>query len=399
MIIDEQILEKILTPVPGENPSGEDLRKSLTYDRIKEARREDDLSLSSGVWTREEKRADWGEVIKISTDALQKSKDLQIAVWLSEALLHKHGFAGVKEGLDLSKKLCEKFWPTLYPEIDEDGDPEFRLSPVTWMNEKLFLSLKFIPITGPPASGDSEPYCFANMEKAKAEGGELLEAFEKSLSLTQEPFYAKLHLNVTSALGLLEDLNNFLDEKCGRDSPSLRQFREMLEEIQRFASGKFSAPEPEADPEPLPAEPEPESESESEPGPATGGGPEGRGGLFSWKPGKKEKKKSMKETYKVLSEITDYLLKARPQSPALNLMKHAVSWKDSKSERDEAYEMLSQAADFLSTHEPHSPAPYLVKRAVSWKDKKLGDLLPELIKDDNDLQQIFSLLGLQGKKN
>jgi len=402
MIIDEETLEKILQPVSEENPSGDNLRRNApTYDRIKEARRQDDLNLSRGVWTGEEKKADWSEVIKISTDALQKSKDLQIAVWLLEALLNTDGFAGVKEGLSLLKGLCEKFWETLYPEIDDDGDLEFRLSPIVWMNEKLFLSLKFIPITG-PASEDSEPYHFAGMEKAKAEGGELLEAFEKSLSLTQEPFYAKLHGDVTSALGLLENLNSFLDEKCGENAPALGQFREILENAVRFASGKFTAAvvEPETIPE---SESSQTKETEEEPKPPAGDSKENKDD--SWissirdRFSKKEKKKDMKEAYKALSEITNYLLKARPDSPSLALMKQVASWKDSKSERDEAYEMLSQAADFLTKHEPHSPAPYIVKRAVSWKDKKLEDLLPELIKDDNDLQQLYSLLGLQGKKD
>ncbi len=34
--------EDILNPIPGDNPSGKDLRYAPIYDKIKEARREDD---------------------------------------------------------------------------------------------------------------------------------------------------------------------------------------------------------------------------------------------------------------------------------------------------------------------------------------------------------------------
>ena len=49
--------EDILKPIPGENPSGQDLRYTPVYDKIKEARREDD-NLNQGAWQHERKVAD-----------------------------------------------------------------------------------------------------------------------------------------------------------------------------------------------------------------------------------------------------------------------------------------------------------------------------------------------------
>ena len=34
--------EDLLTPIPGDNPAGQNLRYAPVYDKIKEARREDD---------------------------------------------------------------------------------------------------------------------------------------------------------------------------------------------------------------------------------------------------------------------------------------------------------------------------------------------------------------------
>src|SRR5579875_2001867 len=136
--------DNLLNPIPGPNPSGESLRytpvskqdPTFFYDKIKEARREEE-ELEQGEWQHEVKKADSALVIKLATDALaNRSKDLQIAAWLAEALLRKHRFAGFQEGLDLLRGLLENFWETLYPEL-EDGDAELRAAPLEWVGTRL----------------------------------------------------------------------------------------------------------------------------------------------------------------------------------------------------------------------------------------------------------------------
>ena len=91
------------------------LRYAPVYDKIKEARRQDDEG-PMGDWQRERKVADWTLVIKLASEAIAtKSKDLQLAVWLTEALLNKEGFPGLQSGLNLLKSLVENFWDGLYP--------------------------------------------------------------------------------------------------------------------------------------------------------------------------------------------------------------------------------------------------------------------------------------------
>src|SRR5439155_18810463 len=115
------LLDEILTPIPGANPAGESLRYNPVYDKIKEARREDD-DAPQGEWKRERKLADWALAVRLLTDALsKKSKDLQLAAWLTEALVRRNGMAGLNEGLKLTQSLVETFWDNLYPEV-EDGD-------------------------------------------------------------------------------------------------------------------------------------------------------------------------------------------------------------------------------------------------------------------------------------
>src|SRR5260370_13700442 len=159
-------VQRLLRPVSSENPAGESLRYSQVYDSIKTARREDDADLPQGIWQAKLKKADWQEVKSICLDTLEnRSKDLQIGAWLLEACIHLDGFAGVVDGFRVLTALCENFWKTLYPPLDPD-DPEYRYGPISWLDEKLTLPLKLVPITRP--KGAAEPsYTWADWETAQ----------------------------------------------------------------------------------------------------------------------------------------------------------------------------------------------------------------------------------------
>src|SRR5277367_3612288 len=140
--------EDILAPIPGENPSGIDLRydnKLLIHDKIKEARRQDD-DLAQGAWQSERKTANFPLVVKLAQDTLATvSKDLQVAAWLTEALLQTERFSGLLQGIRLVHTLMTEFWDTVYP-IIEDGDRELRARPLNWLGSKLDLPVRSTPI-------------------------------------------------------------------------------------------------------------------------------------------------------------------------------------------------------------------------------------------------------------
>src|ERR1700722_19577701 len=105
--------DNLLNPIPGENPSGEDLRYEDIYGQIKEARREEDDS-AQGEWVHEVKKADYPLVVKLATEAIAtRSKDLQLAAWLTDALVRVEGFSGLKQGLLLLQGLTTNFWDTV----------------------------------------------------------------------------------------------------------------------------------------------------------------------------------------------------------------------------------------------------------------------------------------------
>jgi type VI secretion system protein ImpA len=369
-------LEPLLEPVSADAPAGEWLRTGEVYVELREARRADDPTLERGVWQRDLKRADWRRAEQLAGEGLERSKDLQLAAWLLEAWLHRHGFAGLAPGLRLLEQLCRRFWDVgLYPPLDDDGDPEYRLAPVRWVDEKLFLALKLVPVTAAAAAagaGEGRPLTWADWEsaarmarlaemdaaKAKdAEGRLTREAFLAEVASTPTDFYRRLAADLAAGREALGSLAQHLDERAGQEAPSFHQMRDTLEDLDRFAAGTLrerGEEEPEA-----PEEPE-ESGEAGESGEAWGDAP-----------GRTEGDPDMSRD-------------PVPEASAGPI-----------TSRVEAYRRLAEAADYLLRTEPHSPTPYLVRRAVSWGGMTLAQVLAELHKHGGDLGTVYRLLGIE----
>ena len=142
MPINDELVTRCLTPISGDSPAGADLRYDVRLDAIKEDRREENLPGS------ERKNADWAGVVAKTSALLEKeTKDLQLAGWLTEALLRKQGFGGLATGLAVVRGLLEQFWDSVHPEL-EDDDLELRVGPVEWVAEKLALPVRLAPTVG-----------------------------------------------------------------------------------------------------------------------------------------------------------------------------------------------------------------------------------------------------------
>lgn len=251
-------IESILTPIEGENPAGENLRYTPTYDAIQEARREDD-DLDRGEWDREVKTADWNAVRQLTVEALtEKTKDIQIAVWMLEALIRTEGYKGLEIGLKVISGLLETFWDHVYPEI-EDDDMDYRIGPLEFMNDKLWFSIKQVPLTDPAAGGGfgwiqwQEATEVGTDDEAIAEGKLGIEEFEKAVNRSSKAFYAELDNQVGQCLEAFTRFDNLLDEKFGSEAPRTADFKQALEECQRFIA-KTLKQKKELDPDPEPEE-------------------------------------------------------------------------------------------------------------------------------------------------
>jgi type VI secretion system protein ImpA len=235
--------DNLLNPIPGENPSGEDLRYTPIYDRIKEARREEEEE--GGEWKREIKKADYPLVVKLAAEAIAtKSKDLQLAAWLTDALLRTEGFGGLKQGLELLRGLVGTFWETLYPQL-EDGDAELRATPLEWVGSSLVLPLRMVPVNkarhGWLDYTESRKIVYeeqadtdekkAARAKALGEGKIAPEDFDKSFGETPKAFYVSAEAVLDEGNTTLQALDSLCREKFGDVSPSFGELKKSLETV------------------------------------------------------------------------------------------------------------------------------------------------------------------------
>jgi len=239
----------ILTPIEGDNPAGEDLRYVL-YDQISEARRADD-ALERGDWQREVKSADWETVLALCADALRnRTKDLQIAGWLSEALTVLQGFAGLATGLMIMRGLLENFWESVYPVI-EDDDLEFRVGRLEFLNNFLWSRVKQIPLTDSSAKAG---YSWLQWEESRqvgyegdaakaeirqelvAEGKLTADEFDGAVAASSRAFYESLAADIEKCSEAFQNLEQLTDEKFGNEAPRLAELRESLEACKQLVA-------------------------------------------------------------------------------------------------------------------------------------------------------------------
>jgi len=279
-------IDGLLAPIPGENPAGEDLRYTQVYDDIKEARRADE-PLDMGEWQRDIKTSDWEQVITISLEALEKrSKDLQIAAWLTEALVMEEGFTGLESGLRLIVGLLRDFWDTLYPEAEE-GDLEYRVAPLVFLNDKLAEAVRQVPLTDPDTTpgyswlkweesravgsdadtknkyGDYDEKKQSRRSEMMAEGKIPAEDFDAAVARSSAGFFRALSGGVSRSLDVFGELDGLVDGRFESSAPRLSDLGKAIEECQRLLTrfvpeergeeGGKEGPPP-AEPQPLPSE-------------------------------------------------------------------------------------------------------------------------------------------------
>ncbi len=72
----------------------------------------------------------WRDIHKAAQAILRRSKDLQIAVYLTRALIPLEGVPGFRDGLKLVLGLLEAYWDDIHPVLDPDDnlDPTARIN-------------------------------------------------------------------------------------------------------------------------------------------------------------------------------------------------------------------------------------------------------------------------------
>ena len=198
-------IEALLQPISADAPSGVNLRPLGVYDDVKALRTTESAdSMVGTLRPGEYKTAQWGKAAALCIKELStRSKDLQLAVWLAEALVRVHGFRGLVRGLEFVLALNQRFFPTYYPPI-EDGGLDMRSGRLAELERLLTQAIDASAMT---AKVDGETHAFwewkqiqilfSNASRAKpeekdailAEANTKKEAIDKAVAKTSWEFY------------------------------------------------------------------------------------------------------------------------------------------------------------------------------------------------------------------
>lgn len=340
--------DDLLNPIPGENPSGVNLRYDKVSDQIKEARTEGDAGVLGDLAT--PKKADYKLVIKLAGEALaSRSKDLQFAAWLTEAHVKRDGIGMVEPCLKLMLDLQQQFWETLHPEI-EDGDAGMRATPIEWACNRIADVLYEAPITkeglnffqfrearavGYEADTEYNDARREARELAIADGKITGEDWDKSFQATPKSWYVAMEEAMRSSVETRENLQIYCEEKYGDDGPAFGKLRTALEEVGQVVTQLLNEKR-----KIEPDEPEPGGEEEMEAAGADMGEPEPEAA-----PG------GAVETAPAARTRTGKSVSAEPV------------------DREDAIARIQAGARFLQKENASSPVAYLVQSAL-----RLGEL-------------------------
>ena len=351
--------EQLLAPVSALQPTGinirEDEANAPLYYRLKDARtsariaeRQADAEAERGPIAPE-----WRSIFDLAQDILRNhSKDLEVAVWLTEAAIRLRGFAGLLECFTLLDGLIERYWETLHS-VDTQ-DLSAKVAPLAGLNGvgsdgALIQPLRLAAITA-PASGEPAGLWHYMVTRRRADSAEgiLLAAAAKN---TDTPSFKSIYSAITGSLTHFESMSNRLDLLCGIDSPPSSTIRNTLIEAAdalRDVSGLGTETLGEVV-GPAHAEPEGASTPDSE-------------------------------------KVAAIVAATVPVAPTEPVILHS---------REDALRELSRIATFFQEHEPNSPTGFTLETLIRRARLPLGELLQELIPDVAVRQAYLSAAGIK----
>jgi type VI secretion system protein ImpA len=329
----------LLAPVPGDNPAGGPVPFGIR-DQLEQARQEVDpahYAPDDPLRPEHPVKADWAGIIRLGQEVLTTtSKNLTIAARLADALAHQYGFAGARDGLRLLRLLVEQCWERLDPPLDDEDALEVRAGPFNWLSDadhgaRFPPTLRGLPLVG----SEGGRYGWQDWRRSHDDHAPVRrEAFEMAIQVTPYEQSGATVADLDEAVEEVNRLEQLLAAKMGPAAPALSELRRALEDCRLLARQILQRKEPAAPPQ---------EQAAGDSTPKAGAGAAGRG-------------------------------------PAT---------------REDVYRRLAEAADLLQQLEPHSPIPYLVRRAVALGAMPFPQLIRELIREPNVLQELIREFGIQ----
>ena len=224
------IHEGVLVPLQGSRPAGDDLRKDNYWVELRAARPKpadpaaDQLEMSRSA------QADWTQYCDLLQDALcNRTKDLELALYLVEANSRVNHFAGLRDGLWMLGNLIRLFAEKGLHPVADDGDLEIQYGKLDWLNDKLPDVASELPITF--GSDDGPRYSLNYYRESRRPGGIITAAaFDDAAKAGAVDAYLELRRTIEEALAELKNLKQTAEDSYGSEVSSFINAEEVLNE-------------------------------------------------------------------------------------------------------------------------------------------------------------------------
>lgn len=361
-------LEALLAPLEtGEAGAGEDLRGDFSptspYQRLRDARaaaRAEERARDSEGDTEGPPAEGWRDVARIAQEALaNRSKDFEVAAWLTEALVRQHGLPGLAAGAKLITGLCEQYWESGFPQPDEDG-LDARAAPIGGLagsgsDGTVMQPLRRMPLfrrtDGTPLAlyqwdQAEETQAIVNEERlaARRAAGVPELATLQTEARMDRAFLIGAGQATTVAREAWLAMEQATDARFGSEAPATRNVTRLLDRILEVVGGLGGGA---AEAPPLPA---------GAPNATTAGAAAAPGAVATT---------------------------AVAGGPAV------------LATREDALRELGRIADYFRRTEPHSPLAYTLEEAVRRGRMTLSELLAEVLPDTEARQGLLARLGIR----
>ena len=149
-------IEELLVEIATDTPCGEDIEYDPTFAELeKQAQGTPERQYGDTIIAAEP--PDWRSVQETALALSARTRDLRVAVYLARSLLNTDGLSGFAEGLALVDGLIERYWDTVYPQLDpdDDYDPTLRVNTIVSLcdPETTLRDLREIPLVESRALG------------------------------------------------------------------------------------------------------------------------------------------------------------------------------------------------------------------------------------------------------
>jgi type VI secretion system protein ImpA len=326
-------IDSLLQPISDESPSGDNLEYDAAFQELERV-----AVGKPGVYdpvsgeTVGAEEPDWLQVREQALALFARTHDLRVAYQLTLALLRLDGFPGLAAGLNLIAGLVEQSWSSLHPDLieDEGNDPIERINALAYLADpdRFLPMVRTTPIVVARSVGRFNlrdlDIAQGRIEPREGEDAAGLSLLTGAWQEGDPEENAARQAAIEDALAALAKIEGLFRDNSGGMAPDFGDLVRLLKSVRGFYL-------------------------------EVGGGQAGSGSAGS-------------------SDDAGAATVGGMGGQAVGAL----------ASRADAVRTLRQVSDFLKRAEPSSPAPMMIDRAVKLLEMNFADIVRELMPDARD---------------